>query len=160
MRKIFFFVGLFVAMASCSEGITPATLIAPGPSDPGGPGSELVGSRISTGAGQGTGTLTFTVTGTGGMDTGPSCGANFTNCSDNEDCCSETCIENVCLTCGDPGAGCDETLPCCRRLLRRGRHLLRERGLGVQRQQRLLLRRLVLHRRHVHALSAGRPATA
>ena len=59
MRKTLSFLGFLAIAAGCSNGSQPATLIPPGPADPGGPSQDMLGSATSspipTGAGgQGT----------------------------------------------------------------------------------------------------------
>ncbi len=117
MRKsLTFLLALFAWAAACSDGSIPVTLIPPGPSDPGGPTQDGLGSETSSPA------TTSTPIGSGGQGTTTTvttsttaCAPEGMPCSVPSDCCAGTCsAANVCIsTCGNPGDTCSATALCC-----------------------------------------------
>jgi hypothetical protein len=128
MKGMLFILGILAAAggyaAGCSDGTELPTLIPPGPSDPGGPSQDGIGS-----SGPST-TSSSASAGTGGQGTTSSstststCLPDGATCVIAANCCNNACNSNVCGapacsdlgescgTCCDPNAAC-EAGSCC-----------------------------------------------
>jgi hypothetical protein len=123
-RTLLFLLGILAA-ASCSTGTEPPTFVGIGPSDPGGPSQDGLGSPGSGGSteagagGQSTNTFTTTTT--------PICAQDGDVCTSGTECCSGLCNNDICgppacaglamacggaVTCCDPNSTCEQAL-CC-----------------------------------------------